>query len=261
MAYIMRYLVNLLRFTLSLGAITLVGCTCMPLKKADPLECFNRGIYGFNKGLDYVLISPTARLYRKVFPKPIKNMIGNFFQNLQEIPVMGNDILQWRWKDAREAATRFTLNTTWGLGGLFDVAAKNGLEHHKNDFGITLARWGLEESIYVVLPLVGPSTARDAFGAWAVNYWMTVYPYIHSNRLRYTLLGVDFVNIRADFFKHEAAFAEAAVDEYRLVRDAYLQNRAFQINGEAAPKLDSTTDTSVHTESTAAPVELQGPPP
>jgi phospholipid-binding lipoprotein MlaA len=244
----MRYLVNFIRFTLPLGVLTMVGCTCMPLKKTDPLECFNRGIYGFNKGFDYMLVRPTARLYQKVLPKPIKNMVGNFFQNLQEIPVFANDILQWRWKDARESATRFALNTTWGIGGLFDIAAKNGLEHHKNDFGITLARWGFEESIYLVLPIVGPSTARDAIGAWGINYWLTVYPYIQSHHLRYTLLGLTFVDTRADFIKHEAAFAEAAVDEYRLVRDAFLQNRSFQI-------------TSLHTEAATTPVELQGPPP
>lgn len=258
----MKYLFNLVKSLALIAMIYLVGCTCVPLKKADPLECFNRGVYGFNKGLDFLVVRPTAHIYQKLMPVPAKIVIENFFQNLREIPTIGNDILQARWQDARVASTRFILNTTLGIGGLFDVAAINGLKSHTNDFGITMAHWGFIESIYIVLPVLGPSTARDAFGAWGVTYYMSVYPYIHSNRLRYSLLGLTFIDTRADFLKHEGAFAEAAVDEYKLVRDAYLQHRAFEINGEPEnPNINSITDTSLHTDNAAASVDLQGPPP
>lgn len=258
----MKFFIKFINSIICILILGLVGCTCAPLKKADPLECFNRGIYGFNKGVDGLLIRPTARIYQQAVPKPFKTMIGNFFQNLREIPTIGNDILQARFKDARVASTRFILNTTLGIGGLLDVAAKAGLEVHTNDFGITLAKWGIVESVYVILPILGPSTARDAIGAWGVTYYMSVYPYIHSNRWRYGLLGLNLIDSRATFIKHEEAFAEAAVDEYKLVREAFLKHREYEINGEeTSPKVNSTTDNSVHKESSHESVELQGPPP
>lgn len=257
----MNQLINLSKLTMLMLMLSLVGCTCAPLKKTDPLECFNRGVYGFNKGLDYIVLKPAARVYLKILPKPVRAMVNHFFQNLREIPTFGNDLLQCKFKDARIAATRFALNTTWGIGGLFDVAYLKGLEPHTNDFGITLAKWGFIESIYVVLPVLGPSTARDAVGAWGVTYYMSVYPYIRSERLRYTLLGIAMVDARANFIKHEGAFAEAAVDEYKLVREAYLRHREYEINGEEQPSPSVTTDTSLHQENAAASVELQGPPP
>lgn len=256
----MRHLFDLVKPLTIITMIFLVGCSCAPLKKTDPLECFNRGVYGLNKGLDFILIRPTARIYQKILPSPVKVALGNFFQNLREIPTMGNDVLQGRWQDARIASTRFVLNTTLGLGGLLDVAETGGLKNHTNDFGITLANWGIVESIYIVLPILGPSTARDTVGL-GVTYYMSVYPYIHPPRLRYSLLGLTFIDARADFIRHEGAFVEAAVDEYKLVRDAYIQHRDFEIKGEQETSPISTTDTSLHTDNTSTSVELQGPPP
>lgn len=256
----MKFLTNSLKSVVLVSIVCLAGCACAPLKKNDPLECFNRGVYGLNRGLDFLLLKPAARVYQKFIPGPFKMMIGHFFQNIKEIPTFGNDILQARWKDARTTSARFVLNTTLGIGGLCDVAGKIGFKSHTNDFGITLARWGVVESIYLVMPLWGPCTVRDACAAWG-TFYMSPFPYMHSDRWEYSFLGLGFVEARADFIKNEAAFVEAAVDEYKLVRDAYLQHRTFQINGEQlSPKVNSTTDTSVHKNSTDTSVDLQGPP-
>lgn len=208
---------------------------CQKPQSHDQLECLNRGIYGFNKAADRVVLKPVARVYEAVFPDPIRQMVGNFFQNLHEIPTVANDLLQGEFAYARADTARFLLNTTWGMGGLFDVAhTKGGLKPRRQDFGLTLAKWGYKDSQYVVLPLLGPSTVRDGVGRVG-TYYLSAQAYMHSVKLRNALLTAQFVDTRAGLLKMEPAIEEA-VDEYVFVRNAYLQHRQRQIEGELNPE-------------------------
>ncbi len=216
-------------------------------------------MYGINKGVDRVFVKPFAYIYQGAVPKPFRLMVGNFFQNLRTIPTIVNDLLQGNGKCFCDDTARLIINTTLGVGGLFDIAAYAGLERRYVDFGLTLGKWGYRESIYIVLPFFGPSTIRDSIGM-GVTYYMSVWPYIpkikiHHHKaigLRNGLFIVDAIDTRARLFETEALIETAAVDEYTFVRDAYLQNRLFEIDGcGSAPPIGPTS----------VPVDvLQGPP-
>ncbi|HXH55587.1 MAG TPA: VacJ family lipoprotein [Gammaproteobacteria bacterium] len=204
----------------------LMGCGKSP--SVDRFEMLNRSTYGFNKGVDRLLIKPVSRAYEAIIPNPIQTMVGNFFQNLSEIPNIGNDILQGDFRHAQQDTARFLVNSTWGLGGLFDVAGKKGLEKHHQDFGLTLAKWGYTESSYLVLPLLGPSTVRDGLGL-GVTYTMTLQSHLKSTSLRNYLLALQYIHTRASLLKVEPLIGES-VDEYVFIRDAYLQRRKYLIS-------------------------------
>lgn len=210
---------------LVLFTFILVGC--QKPSSPDRFECFNRPVYAFNKATDRVVMKPVARVYEAVFPKALRLMVSNFFQNLSELPSMGNDLLQGNLAGFRTDCSRFLINTTWGVGGLVDLAGTHGLRARKQDFGLTLARWGYRESSYVMLPFLGPSTVRDGIGRVG-TYYMSVPAYLKSVRLRNELLGLNYIDTRASFLKMDPALQEA-VDEYIFVREAYLQNRQSQM--------------------------------
>ncbi len=234
--------------------LVMTGCTRTP---GDPLECFNRGVFGFNKALDRVVIKPAAHLYDALIPKPVKMGVSNVYENLRELPTFANDVLQGKFRDASNTGGRFVLNTTIGIVGIFNVASYAGLERRTNDFGLTLARWGWKDSSYLVLPILGPSTIRDGIGLGA-TYYMSVYPYIHSRKARYGLLALYYVELRADFLKNEPAIEEASINEYTFYKDAYLQHRQYEMGGENT-STENATNTTNGTDNTGA--ELQGPPP
>lgn len=224
--------------------LNLSACTFR--NKTDPFEGLNRGVFLLNKAADRVVLRPVARIYQTIIPCFVQNRINNFFQNLGEIPTIGNDLLQLDCPNLKSDTARFVLNTTLGLGGLFDVAQYNGLQRHYADFGQTLGRWGYKNSIYIVLPIFGPSTVRDTIGR-AGTYYMSAWPYIEPESLNYTLYGINLVDTRANFIKMEPLIECAAIDEYIFFRDAYLQRRCVEIT---VPGEDVLTDTST----------LQGPP-
>lgn len=203
---------------------------CVQKNKQDPLEKLNRRTYAVNKALDRVIIKPVAQAYVALIPKFVRIPVSNFFQNLSEVPNIFNDMLQGEFSLARHDAARFVLNTTWGIGGILDAAAFAGLERHQQDFGITLARWGYKNSVYFVIPLLGPSTIRDGVGRVA-TFYMSVPAYLRNVALRNSLYITNAVVIRSDFLNIEPALGEA-VDEYAFIRNAYLQNRQYQINGQ-----------------------------
>ncbi len=220
---------NLVKPLVALIALVIL-CGCQKPDSNDQFECINRAVYGFNKGADRVVIKPVARVYQALLPLPVKKMVGNFFQNLGEIPNVANDLLQADFAAARSDAARFILNSTWGMAGLFDIAqAKGNLAPHRQDFGLTLARWGYTDSRYVVLPFFGPSTVRDSL-ARVPSYYMSLPAYLHSVRLRNQLLLTQYVDIRAGLLKIEPALDEA-IDEYVFVRNAYYQHRDHEIKG------------------------------
>ena len=192
----------------------------------DPWQGFNRPVYRFNRGFDRIVFRPVAKVYDKVTPSLVKKGVNNFFDNLQEPVVTVNLLLQGRPKASLQSLGRFLMNTTLGLGGVFDPATEARFPRHRGDFGQTLGRWGWQRSRYLVLPVFGPATVRDGLGK-GINTRVSPIDWLaREEGAEYTLLyGID---ARARALSAESLL-EGAADEYLLVRDAYLQNRRCQI--------------------------------
>jgi phospholipid-binding lipoprotein MlaA len=223
-------------------AVFLSGCAVK--NKEDPLEQYNRAMYKINKAVDRVVLKPVAQVYVVVIPKPIRIGVSNFYQNLRTIPTIINDALQNDPTSFYNDFARLILNSTLGIGGIFDIAETAGIEKSDNDFGITLGHWGYTHSTYIVLPFYGPSTFRDGIGLVA-TYYMSVWPYIPNNirvhhhkavAIRNGLLIGDVIDTRAGLLDTESIIESSAVDEYAFIRDAYLQHRLYEIEaGVSAP--------------------------
>lgn len=189
------------------------------------LERANRGIYRFNKGLDNAIVKPLARGYQAVTPTIVDRGVTNFFGNLSDVKTTVNSILQLKGRSAVTSAGRVVVNSTVGLGGLFDVASKMKLKKYDEDFGQTMARWGVRSGPYVMLPLLGPSTLRDAAGLVVDGF---IDP---SSYAKYpvALNAVKVVDKRADLLSTEKALGDLSADQYSAIRDVWLQRRAYQL--------------------------------
>lgn len=196
----------------------------------DPWEPFNRNMYQFNRSLDRAILRPLARAYDKALPRPVKTGIGNAFDNLSSLPTIVNLVLQGRPIDARLKLERFLTNTVGGLGGFFDVASAWDMPDFDEDFGQTLAVWGWDDSRYLVLPLLGPSTVRDGLGRIPDRY--IDVPWREVTDDREWLIGIDVIQQRAALLPRDRQL-EDALDEYLLVRDAWLQRRQTEITGQS----------------------------
>jgi phospholipid-binding lipoprotein MlaA len=212
------------------SSIFLSSCACKGTNPVDPFEPFNRKVYKFNTALDHAFLRPTAKFYRAVLPAPVRKSVNNFFTNLDLIPTVGNDLLQFRGKWAIRDSWRFVINSSLGVGGLFDVAKTFGLAPHSNDLGLTLAKWGDKNSPYLVLPLLGPSTLRDGAG-WLFQFALySPYVYIREDAVVYSLLALRAVDLRSQLLDSDRILDEA-LDKYTFMREAYLQYRNQFING------------------------------
>jgi phospholipid-binding lipoprotein MlaA len=200
-----------------------------PVNPVDPYESFNRVMYNFNDFMDNAILRPVANFYLKVVPKPFVKGISNFYSNIDTVPTVINDVLQANFYQATSDFWRLTINSTVGIVGFFDVATDVGLEPNKEDFGLTLARWGYTKSNYLVLPFFGPSTLRDGIGIPVDYYAFSIYPHIHPLITRYEIYGVGIVSRRADLLRFQNVFDQAAVDKYVFLRDAYMQRRSYLI--------------------------------
>ena len=201
------------------------------IQKVDPLEDINRVFYELNFNLlDPVIIKPIAIIYDQATPKPVRQVLRNFFSNLDEVPSLVNNVLQGKFGQAGNNAGRFLMNTTIGLGGFFDVAKKAGLQPGEDeDFGQTLAVWGVPAGPYLMLPFFGPSTFRDA----PSNFVDSLFdPFSYNNRLpvRVAIKGIDLIALRADLLGIDDVISG---DEYLFIRDVYLQNREYVIGDGA----------------------------
>jgi phospholipid-binding lipoprotein MlaA len=221
-----------------IASLFLVGCAAQK-NTADPVEPMNRAVYGANKVLDRALIKPMSQGYSQL-PSGLKSGVDNFFNNINEIPTTFNNMMQWKWNRAAKSSSRFLVNTTFGGLGFLDVATHLGLDYEKEDFGQTLATWGYKQSSYLVLPVFGPSTVRDTMGM-ALDYNMGIGPHLDSE-YRYGLATVYGVSTRAKLLSQEKAISAAAIDEYAMVRDAYLQRRTFVISDGVLPADDYPED-------------------
>ena len=190
----------------------------------DPIEPVNRGIFAGNRVVDRVVLDPITRLYGQVVPDPVKRGVRNLFDNLNLPVVIANDLLQLRLRRAGSATARFALNSTFGLAGIFDPAREAGLEPHRADFGQTLGRYGVGPGVYLVLPLLGPSSARDAVGtlvdlALRPDTWLLPIP------PRVLLGGTWGISEREQHIEALDALEGASVDFYAAIRTAYWMNR------------------------------------
>lgn len=193
----------------------------------DPWERYNRGVHRFNLVVDRVIAKPVATAYNKVVPSPVRLGVGNFFDNLRSPLTMVNQVLQGRPSDAWATFGRFLLNTTAGIGGLFDPATKAQIPHTKEDFGQTLATWGWRNSRYFELPFFGPRTLRDTVGMVGDSP-LSPLRQIEEDKVRIGLQGLQLVDVRSQLLALDS-MREEAVDEYALTRDAWLQRRNYQI--------------------------------
>ena len=199
-------------------------------KSYDPWEKFNRKVHTFNNAVDRTIARPLARGYVKVVPRPVRLGVGNFFSNLGEPITALNSLLQGKPKQAGQSLGRFLLNSTLGIGGIFDPASDAKLPRKNEDFGQTLGVWGWKRSRYVELPLFGPRTIRDVFGLVG-DAPLSPIRQVENDKTRFFLQGLQLVDVRAQLLSIDA-LREGAVDEYALFRDSWLQRRNYQIGDD-----------------------------
>jgi phospholipid-binding lipoprotein MlaA len=213
---------------LASAALLLAGCaTTGERRPGDPLEPVNRGVYEVNDGLDKVALKPVATVYDDNVPKVVKTSVGNFFTNLGYPVTIVNQLLQGKVKEAGQDTLRFALNTTLGLGGLFDPASDADLPKHDEDFGQTLGKWGVPAGPYLMLPLLGPSNMRD-LPSHVFNRFLEPFYWYNYGVERWFSLAVDTVDKRASLLPLDDTLARA-YDPYAFLRDAYQQRRLYQV--------------------------------
>lgn len=220
---------------LVLFVFALLPASAIAQDDADPWMAFNRTMYDFNEGFDALIFKPVTQTYDAVVPGFAKRGVTNFFNNLDDINVVFNDLLQLKMRHAVHDSGRFVLNTTVGVAGLFDVATGMGLYKNEEDFGQTLGYWGVPSGPYLVLPFLGTSTIRDAIGL-VPDYLMNPVFWVEDSETRFALYALDNIDTRLYYM---AAESMVTGDEYVFVRDAYLQRREYLVaDGEVYDEWD-----------------------
>jgi phospholipid-binding lipoprotein MlaA len=222
---------------------------------SDPLESFNRPIYEFNRFVDRAVIKPLASAYQKFLPRWVRTGVANFFGNLESPIVIVNDLLQGKVEQGVKDAGRFMFNSTFGIFGIFDIATTMQLPRHQEDFGQTLAVWGVGPGWYMVVPFFGPSTVRDFAGGWTVDYWLDPVYQADSVALRNSLIGAETVETRSRIPSAAYQALEDSLDPYITTRTAYLQRRESLVYDGRLSLPELPPD--VHEE--APPVPARGP--
>ena len=208
-----------------LVAGSLAGCATSGGNPADPLEKVNRAVFRFNDAADQYAFTPVAKGYRFVLPAFARAGISNFFSNLEDVWIGVNNLLQGKLQDGSEDFTRVLFNSTFGIAGLFDFASDVGLPKRNEDFGQTLAVWGVPSGPFVVIPLIGPSTVRDGSALFVDYKADLVYWGTDSVPIRNSLYATRAISNRANLLDASSVLEQAALDRYAFVRDAWLQRR------------------------------------
>ena len=210
----------------------LAGCATVSTGAAadprDPWENYNRQVWRFNEAVDEAVLQPVARGYRAVVPELVRTGVSNFFGNISDVWSLVNNVLQLKPRESAQTLARVGINTTVGLFGVIDVASGVDLQRHREDFGQTLGYWGMPSGPYVVLPLLGPSTARDA-GAFLVDRRADLVREFDPASTRNSLYALRLVDTRASLLGAGRLLDEIALDRYTFVREAYLQRRQADI--------------------------------
>src|SRR6185503_2811051 len=227
--------------TAILVGVLLTGCASTrtvegPQDINDPFEPFNRVMFNTTLVVDKVLLRPTAIVYRTVIPQPIRNGVRNFLNNIDSPVILTNDILQGEFARARVTLVRTVVNTTVGIGGLFDVADKWGYPRHREDFGQTLAPFGIGEGPYLFIPLFGPANPRDLLG-YGTDIFFNPLTYVQwgdESYIPYVRYGVDLIDLRERNIETLDEIEQTSLDYYASVRSLYRQSRNNEINNGAA---------------------------
>lgn len=201
----------------------------------DPFESVNRAVFDFNEAVDGAIIHPALKGYRAVVPKPARTGLDNFLNNLQSPIYFANEILQGDFDDAGTVFVRASANTFTGFGGLLDVAAYEGITHESEDFGQTLATWGVGHGPYVVVPLIGPSSTRDYIGFMVDGFADPLRWYlfnIDEDHIYYTRTGLDYLNLRNNLMDLLEELQKSSIDYYAATRSIYVQRRDAMVNDE-----------------------------
>jgi phospholipid-binding lipoprotein MlaA len=207
--------------------------------EVDPFQEINQKTHNFNLVLDEQLATPVARIYKKVTPDLVEKSITNFTHNIEDLSIAINNILQGKINNGISDLLRFTINSSLGVLGFFDVASNLGFEKHDEDFGQTLATWGMGAGPYIVLPGLGPSNLRDTLSMLPDAFLTPLYVIDHD-RTSYSLTAIDIVETRARYLGLESVVIG---DDYLFYRDAYLQSREFDIlDGEVSEEFDEFDD-------------------
>ena len=231
---------------LSLVMSFLVGCASIPegqpRSKKDPWELVNRNVFSFNESIDKYAIKPITKVYEFIFPVYVRERFSNVFANVGDVYTAVNQLLQGKPKTAVEDLTRVIVNSTFGIGGIFDVATEAGLEKHSEDFGQTFGVWGIKDGPYMMLPLLGPSNVRDTVG-WAFDIQTDILlTYIDNIPVRNAITGIRIVDQRSKYLSSTSLLGEAAFDKYTFIRDAYIQRRRNRIYDGNPPLIDEDDD-------------------
>jgi len=251
-------------FRLGLAAVAaaaLAGCaTVASPDPRDPWERVNRATFEFNEGVDKVFFKPVAEGYRFVLPEPARAGVTNFFANLQDPWIALNQLMQGKVRFAIDDLARFVWNSTFGLVGLIDVASDMGLPKHTEDFGQTMAVWGVDFGPYLVLPILGPSSVRDGVGLipaayaylpWQIPKWAD---FNHRVTWQWSLTGLDLVQTRASLLDATDLLEQAALDRYAFLRDAYFQRRRNLIYDGTPPPLPADKQSGATPFADPAPI-------
>jgi phospholipid-binding lipoprotein MlaA len=225
---------------LCLGGTMLSGCASMNdgMKAQDetaiydPFETTNRYMMSFNTAVDYAFVNPVVQGYRTVAPQPVRSGIRNFLRNLRSPITFANQLLQGDIGGAGDVLVRTAVNTTVGVGGIFDVAGHEGIKYEPEDFGQTLAVWGVGDGPYMVVPFIGPSSLRDYTGYFADSMADPLRMYLHNvdeDGIYYAKVGVDYLDIRESVADSLKELKSSSIDYYAAVRSAYFQHRAALI--------------------------------
>lgn len=196
----------------------------------DRWEGMNRRIFAFNELADKYLMKPVAKGYKKITPRFVDDSITRMFENIHDLRSSINNLLQWEWYNAGQNFGRFTVNSTLGVVGIFDVASDIRLKKFPDDLGSTFAVWGMPEGPYMVLPFLGPSTLRDTAALFPEDY-LRAYHYIDHDLTRYSVVAVYAIDLRADLLDFESVIVG---DRYSFIRDYYIQSRRLKAGEQPA---------------------------
>jgi phospholipid-binding lipoprotein MlaA len=237
----------------------LSGCATTANNPRDPIEGFNRAMFGFNEALDNAVIKPVAEGYRAALPPMVRTGVTNFFGNIEDLWIAVNNVLQGKVVDGVQDLLRVAVNTVFGLAGVIDVASDMGMQKHNEDFGQTLGKWGVGDGAYVVWPIFGPSTVRDSGGKLVDMY---VDPVLNEDPVyaRNTAIVLRTVDNRANLLDATNVLEQAALDKYTFVRDAFLQRRRSLIyDGNPPAEAKAALDADEEPNVTAAPTDVVAP--
>ena len=232
------------------ASVLLSSCAAVTAPdKRDPWESFNRSVFNFNQDFDRSIARPVAETYKDYTPDVVQTGVSNFFSNLGDVVVFLNDVLQFKFRQAAQDLTRFAFNTTIGLFGLIDVSSHMDLPKHHEDFGQTLATWGVGSGPYVMLPFLYSSTVRDTAGL-AVDWQVDPVYAINDTEARWSAIILRVVDKRARYLEATNIMEKSGIDPYVFMRNAYFQLRENRIydGNPPAPKIEAPSKSDLELE-------------